>query len=127
MENEKSALGLDANITALLGYIIGIVALVLIFIEKENKFVRFHALQSVLYSVGMVILIIVVAIVGGGLAFALAYASPTLGSLVGILVFIVYMLLILAIIGGHLFGAYKAYNKEMFKFPVVGNFAEKWV
>ena len=55
MQNQKSAIGLDANITALIGYPIGILALVLIFIEKDNKFVRFHALQSVLWSVGVTI------------------------------------------------------------------------
>ena len=32
-----------------------IVALVLIFIEKENRFVRFHAIQSVLWVLGVVI------------------------------------------------------------------------
>jgi uncharacterized membrane protein len=42
MQNQKSALGLDGNVTALIGYIIGILALVLIFIEKDNKFVRFR-------------------------------------------------------------------------------------
>ena len=35
MQNQKSALGLDGNITALIGYPVGIVALILVFIEKR--------------------------------------------------------------------------------------------
>ena len=50
MENQKSAIGLDGNLAAALGYPIGIIALILIFIEKENKFVRFHAIQSIVWS-----------------------------------------------------------------------------
>ncbi|MEP6848314.1 MAG: hypothetical protein ABI999_05610, partial [Acidobacteriota bacterium] len=64
MQNQKSALGLDGNITALLGYIVSIVALVLIFIEKDNKFVRFHALQSVIWWVGCWVGFIVLWVVG---------------------------------------------------------------
>jgi uncharacterized membrane protein len=127
MENQKSALGLDANVTALIGYIIGIVALVLIFIEKDNKFVRFHALQSVLWSVGMFVCIIVVAIVGGILAMILSQVNGALGGIVGLIVFLLYIGLLLGLLGGLIFGAIKAFGGAMFKLPVVGNLAEKWV
>lgn len=76
----KSALGLDGNVTALIGYIIGIVALILFFIEKENKFVRFHAIQSTLFHVGFFALYIVLAIFIGILA-QIASAFAFLGFL----------------------------------------------
>ena len=126
MENQKSALGMDGNVTALLGYLIGIVALVLIFIEKDNKFVRFHAFQSVLWTALCVIGIFIIAIVGGILAVILAQVSGTLGSIVGLVLMLVYFGAIIALIGGHIYGAIKAYGGAMFKLPVVGNFAEKW-
>jgi len=126
MQNQKSALGLDGNITALIGYLIGIVALVLIFIEKDNKFVRFHALQSVLWSVGMCVAIFVVAIIGFILAMILGQVSSALGSIVGLLVMLLYLVMILGLIGGLIFGAIKAYGGSMFKLPIVGNLAEKW-
>ena len=126
MQNQKSALGLDGNVTALIGYLIGIVALVLIFIEKDNKFVRFHALQSVLWSVGMCVGIVVVAIVGFILALILGQVSSALGSIVGLLVMLVYLAMLLGLIGGLIFGAIKAYGGAMFKLPIVGNLAEKW-
>ncbi len=127
MENQKSALGLDGNVTALIGYPIGIVALVLIFIEKDNKFVRFHALQSVLWSVGITIAIIAVAIVGFILSLVVAMISSTLGYVVGFVFMLVYLGLIVAWLGGLVYGAIKSYGGEMTKLPIVGNMVEKWV
>ena len=117
---------MDGNVTALIGYLIGIVALVLIFIEKENKFVRYHAIQSVLWTVLCVIGIFAIGILGMILGLILSQISGTLGALVGLLFFLLYFVIIIALIGGHVFGAIKAYGGSMFKLPVVGNFAEKW-
>jgi uncharacterized membrane protein len=127
MENQKSALGMDGNITALLGYIIGIVAIILIFIEKDNKFVRFHALQSVLWSLVCVVGIIAVAIVGTILALVLGQVSAGLGTIVGLITFLLYIGLLFGMLGGLIFAAIKAYGGSQFKLPVAGNLAEKWV
>ena len=126
MENQKSALGMAPNVTALIGYLIGIVALVLIFIEKDNKFVRFHAIQSVLWSVGVSVALVVVAIVGMILGGITAMASPTLAYLVWGITGLLYLGCILAIFGGLIYGAIKSYGGEMTKLPFVGNLAEKW-
>lgn len=127
MQNQKSAIGLDGNVTALIGYPIGIVALILIFIEKDNKFVRFHALQSVLWSVGVTVIIVVVAIIGTILTLVLSSVSSTLGGIVGILTTLIYLGLFLALIAGLAYGAFKSYGGEMTKLPIVGGLAEKWV
>lgn len=114
----KSAIGLDANITALIGYPIGILALVLIFIEKDNKWVRFHALQSVLYWVAVTVIYIVLGIITGiffAISTTLGYLLSSLIGLFGLVVFI-----------GMIFLAYKAYQNETFKLPVIGDMAEKW-
>ncbi len=48
----KSSTGLDENIAALLTYVVGWVSgLVFFLIEKDSKLVRFHAMQSILFSV----------------------------------------------------------------------------
>ena len=48
----KSSTGLDENIAALLSYILGWVSgLIFFLIEKDSKFVRFHAMQSILFNV----------------------------------------------------------------------------
>jgi len=126
MENQKSAIGLDGNVAALIGYPVGIVALILIFIEKENKFVRFHAIQSVLWAVFCTIGLIVVMIVGVILGIVVSMISNSLGTVVWGLTGLLYLVLFLGWIGGMIMGAIKAYGGNMFKLPVVGNFAEKW-
>jgi uncharacterized membrane protein len=126
MSGGKSALGLDANVTALIGYLIGIVALILIFIEKDNKFVRFHAIQSVLWSAICTVAIIVIAIVGFIISAVLSQVSGGLGAIAGLLVLLIYIGLFFGLIGGLIFGAIKAYGGSMSKLPVAGGFAEKW-
>ena len=127
MENQKSALGLDGNVTALIGYLIGIVALVLIFIEKDNKFVRFHALQSVMWAVICTVGLIAVAIVGVILTMVLGAASETLGMITGGLTFLLYIGIFLVFFGGLIFAAIKAFGGNEFKLPIVGNMVQKWV
>ena len=60
----KSALGLDGNIAAALGYPIGVIAIVNLVMEKENKFVRFHAIQSLVLIVAYIVTFIVLMVVG---------------------------------------------------------------
>ncbi|HEX8141637.1 MAG TPA: DUF4870 domain-containing protein [Pyrinomonadaceae bacterium] len=119
--NDKTAIGLDAKLASALGYPIGLIAIIEIIIEKENRFARFHALQSLLLHVAWVVIFIVLGIVGGILA--------AIVSAFGYLLALLYPLLMLAYFGSLIFCAYKAYQGEMFKLPVVGdmaaNFASK--
>ena len=126
MENEKSALGLDGNVTALIGYLIPLVALILIFIEKDNKFVRFHSFQSILWVAGSIVAVIVLAILAVILGVVFSMVSSTLGTLVGGLFFLIYIVWFFAYIGGLIYGAIKSFGGSMFKLPVVGSMAEKW-
>ena len=125
MQNQKSALGLDGNVTALIGYIVGILALVLIFIEKDNRFVRFHALQSVLWAAAYIVTIIVLSIVGVVVAI-LAQASGTLGTILGLLLTLVWLVAIFGFLGGLIYAAIKAFGGNQAKLPIVGGMAEKW-
>jgi len=46
---EKTSTGLTENVAGLLCYVLGWVSgLVFLLIEQENKFVRFHAMQSII-------------------------------------------------------------------------------
>ncbi len=126
MSGGKSALGMDGNITALLGYIVGIVAIISIIMEKDNKFVRFHALQSVLWSAACVIGFFAILIIGGILGLVLVTVSSTLGGIVWTLTILLYVGMFFVLFGGLIFGAIKSYGGSMFKLPIVGNLAEKW-
>lgn len=128
----KSALGLDGNVAAALGYPIGIIAIISLIMEKENRFVKFHALQSLLLHVGMIVLMIALWIIGivllvGGAAAAAATESGAVGGLVGMLFSLLWLVFIVVYILGLILSAVKAYQGAMFKLPILGNMAEKWV
>jgi len=121
----KTALGLDANVGALLCYlpICGIsliYSIIVIVADKENKQVRFHAFQSLLLTVAYVVLIIGVALVGG------IIVGVTESGILGMLVTLLYV----AVIGGFLIlmiiGCIKGFQGSSYKLPVVGDMAEKW-
>ena len=104
MQNQKSALGLDGNITALIGYPVGIVALILVFIEKDNKFVRFHAFQSLLFWAAVTVIYIVLGIFTG-ILFAV---STTIGGLFTML----FGLVGLALFAGYDFPRLKSISRS---------------
>lgn len=124
-EKAKTQLGLDANLGAALGYPIGILAIILFIMEKDNRFARFHALQSLLYHVAMVVVFIAFIVVGMILSVIVSMASSSLGFIVGIIAWLLYMVLLLAYLGGLIFAAIKAYQGQWFKLPLVGNMTEK--
>ena len=131
MDTGKSALGLDGNVAAALGYPIGIIAIICLIMEKENRFVRFHALQSILLHVGFFVVAIAVWIIGvilaiAGMAAAAATNSGALGGIVGMLFGLVWLVMIVGYLGGLIYAAVKSYGGNEFKLPVIGNMAEKW-
>ena len=118
MENEqvqeqptpkKGGIGLQANIAGALAYFLGPVTGVLfLLIEKQNKFVRFHAMQSTLTFGGIFVLNIVLGFI------------PLLGWMAGTLLSLVSLVL-------WLFLMYKAFNNEEYELPVVGDIARKQI
>lgn len=120
----KAALGgIDGNLAALLGYIIWIIALISVIMEKENRFVKFHAIQSLLLhaaaAIAFVALVIILIILGIILALA------GLGALAGVL-WLLYMVVVVGYIAALVYSAVKAYNGVEFKLPVIGDMAAKW-
>jgi uncharacterized membrane protein len=123
MDTGKAALGgLDGNLAAALGYPIGIIALISIFMEKDNKFVKFHALQSIFFTIGTVVVLVVLQIILTISGFALSQISSTLGLLVSLLGFLL-LFLWLAYVIALIIAAVKAYGGAEFKLPIVGNIA----
>ena len=96
----KSSTGLEENIAGLLCYVLTwITGLVFLLIEKDSKFVKFHAMQSIITFVAVLILCWI----------------PFLNIVVGILALILWILLMV-----------KAYQGVKYKLPVIGDLAEKW-
>ena len=107
---EKTAGGLDENVAGALTYALGwITGAAFLFLEPANRFVRFHALQSVLVFGSL------------SVAWFVAMAIPFLGWLIALVV-IPWLSVIL-----WLFLMFKAYRGERFKLPFVGDIAEQHV
>lgn len=120
----KAALGgLDGNLAALLGYIIWIVALISLLMEKENRFVKFHAIQSLLLHAAAIVVFIAMVIILTIMGIVLAMAG--LGAL-GAILWLLYMVVVAGYIATLIYSAVKAYGGVEFKLPIIGAMAENW-
>ncbi len=135
MDTGKSALGgIDGNIAATIGYPIGIIAIICLIMDKENKFVKFHALQSILLHVSFIVvwicLVILFLIIGMILGVAAGAAGSSaaggIAGLFGLLSFLIWIVFLISYVGGLIMAAVKAYGGNMFKLPIIGNMAAKW-
>lgn len=127
-----SGSGLDPKVAAALSYI-WIVGVVFFFIEKENKFVRFHALQSIIFGISNSVIMTVLAVLAGILTFVGFGASAAIGGGIGMIasllvwiIWLLFWLVALALLIGLIFAAIKAYQGQKFKLPIIGNLAEKY-
>jgi uncharacterized membrane protein len=126
----KTALGLEANLGALICYLgnficsFGLIySIIVIVTDKTNKFVRFHAWQSILCSVlGGVFGVI--AGLGGVIAYIVdaQLGFPILTAIIGLVALVVGLVLVFMFVKA----ALKAYKGEIYKMPIVGGFADKW-
>ena len=123
----KSSTGMEENVAALLSYIFTWVSgLVFFLIEKDSRLVRFHAMQAILLGATAAVLGIVLWVAWAVLAIVLAMMSEVLASLVGIVVGLLIFVFYIAILIAWIMCMVKAYGKQYFKLPVLGNFAEKF-
>lgn len=124
----KSSLGgLEGNVAGALAYI-GPFNIVFAIIEKENRFVRFNAFQSLFAGLTLVAVEIIAVILGAVLTIiAAAVKVPELVAIVWILVWGVLMIGSLLFLVMIILTAVKAYQRRMTKLPLVGNWAESIV
>jgi len=116
VSGKKTSIGLDENVEGALCYVLGfITGIVFLIIEKDSKFVKFHAFQSILVFFALWVLnMIVSALLGAILPWSMFGIVTGLVSLISLAGFIIWIVLIL-----------KAYQGEKFKLPVIGDIAEK--
>ena len=103
----KTSTGLQANVAGLLCYLLGIITGIIFYlIEKDNKFVRFHAMQSIVVFGAFFVLSMVLSFI--------PVIGWTLLPILGLVTLILWIVLMI-----------KAYQGEYFKLPVAGDIAEK--
>jgi uncharacterized membrane protein len=117
-------LGVPPNVGGLLCYApccIGLLfSIAAVIIEKQSRFLRFHAFQSLLFQGVMIVLGFGVGIV----ITALSHVMPCLGGVLGLIINVV---LFLGMLGATIFLMIKAYNGEEFEIPTLGQMARNWV
>jgi len=123
----KSSTGLDENLAALLSYIAGwLSGLVFFLIEKDSRLVRFHAMQSLLLNVLVIVIGIVVWVVTVVLWLVSTQISGILSALISLVATLFWIVFGIAILIAWVMCLIKAYQSQYFKLPVIGNFAEKF-
>ena len=113
------AAGLSDNAAAAISYITIIPAIIFLVMEpyKRVPLIKFHSLQSIFYSVAVVVFCIVLSIVWG----IFVHILPLL-ALFGL---VLWPLLDLVFIGIWAFCVFKASKGEWFKLPIIGDIAMK--
>ncbi|HUU63614.1 MAG TPA: DUF4870 domain-containing protein [Dehalococcoidia bacterium] len=99
---------------ALLSYVLGwITGLIFYLIEEKDEYVRFHAVQSIIFFGAVTAVMIVFGILE--LIPFIGLLFMVLTSLGGLFAFVMWIILMV-----------KAYQGERFKLPIAGDLAEKY-
>ena len=127
MVKGKSTMNLEENVAGLICYLgLWVTGIIFFLMEKENKTVRFHAMQSIVTFIPLNIIGYLCWYIGipkwsyGGGYYGLGSFSPGIPALLWLsyIIFAITGLLWLILM-------FKAYQGEKFKLPVIGDIAEK--
>ena len=112
---------MTSNVAGTLAYVLGfITGIIFLVIDpyKNDKFVRFHAIQSIIFSAVLVAFSILWGVLTAML-FTVSFGS------MWYMMTMVWMLVRLAFFVVWLFLMYKAYNNERYMLPIIGEIAAK--
>jgi uncharacterized membrane protein len=113
--------GMTNNVAGMLCYILGIITGIIFLVMdpyKSNRFIRFHAFQSIFFWVVCFGFWMIWSFVFVSLLFTPGLGMWGLISMLGLLVRV-------AMFACWIFLMYKAYNNEEFKLPIIGDIAAK--
>lgn len=111
--------GVQSNVAGALCYLAGFITGILFLLlepYRQDRFVRFHAFQSIFFSLGWIVSHFALAMLLSLLPWTLWHLVATLSTLLSLALFCLALWLM-----------FKAYNHERFKLPVIGDLAEKQV
>jgi len=121
----KTSMNIEENMAGLLCYlVVWVTGIIFYLMEKKNKTVRFHALQSILTFLPLSIIGWIVGWIGApsiswGYGYSYSY-NPGIPALIYLswIIWVITVILWLVLM-------IKAYQGEKFKLPIVGDIAEK--
>ena len=107
-------MGMDQKLAVLFTYVFGwIGALVFFLVEKNNKFVRFSAMQSIMMNAVWLTLVFTLSVLS---------SAPVFGFVFSVLSYLTSIAFVTAIV----FLAISGYKSEKIKLPILGELAERW-
>lgn len=110
VNDTNTAMGMDENLEALLSYVfVWVSGLVFLILETRSKYVRFHALQSL-------ITFLLLSVIG-----LILRAIPVIGWFLGGIVIPVFAFILWAVF------MYMAFKGEKFKLPILGHLCENLI
>lgn len=117
----SSGPGLTMNLAAALSYALGLITGILFLVMepyKNDRLVRFHAMQSILFSAACIVFAIVWSIIVGILVsiagFWVLTVDVPLRLLIGLAIFVLWLYLM-----------FQAYSQREYKLPWIGDIAAK--
>jgi len=119
MKGHRSSTGLDKNVAAALAYLAGpLSGVLLLIVERSSRFVRFHALQSIVALGGLwliaalLVLLSVLTVFVSATGFAVLLYAAWLTGGISIVIWIICLV--------------NAFSGRMGKLPLAGTYAERW-
>lgn len=108
-KKQPTSSGMEQNLAGMLSYLVGFVTgIIFLLIEKENKFVRYHAIQSIGLSVALILIYTVLSFI------------PFIGWLIGLLLSPVTMVLAIYVM-------WQAYQNKYVKLPIISQIAREQI
>src|SRR4030043_1643799 len=115
--NKKSSTGDEPKIAVLIAYLFGwIGGLIIWLIEKENKFVKWNALQALILGITEVVCILVISVILGFIPFIGWFFFRWIGY---VLASVLWVLAIVAIVMG--------FQGKTFRIPVIASLTDKYL
>ena len=115
--NGPTSMGMSANTAAGLSYLVGWITGLIFFLgEKQNRFVRFNAMQSILLYAAVTIIYIILTVLNTALLFSGLWTVVVLLTwLVGLGAFVLWLILMIS-----------AFQGKYMKLPLIGDYAERF-
>jgi uncharacterized membrane protein len=117
---ESPTAGIEENIAGLLCYLFHWVSGLIFLLLDKRSFVRFHAAQAIGFNIAAAGVWVALAMFGW-LVLLLRL------SFLGFLIFPIWGLFGFAVFATWIFLMYKAYQREKFKLPIIGDIVEKMI
>jgi uncharacterized membrane protein len=113
-----TTINMEPNVAAGLSYLTWVAGLIFFLVEKQNRFVRFNAMQCLLLTAVGVIAEIVLSIVFtilGAISSTLACVASPITGLLWLALFVLWIICMV-----------NAFQGKYFKVPFIGDYAERW-